>query len=66
MAVEKWIRGKYDSGHHEGKRSEIRRIQEAKNQVLEYGKGDDWLDRFVGQSNRDGSFDYSPSPQLNY
>jgi hypothetical protein len=38
MAVEKFIAGKHDSGHHEGKRSEMRRIDEAENEVLDMGE----------------------------
>ena len=35
MAVEKFIAGKHDSGHHEGKRSEMRRIDEANDELLD-------------------------------
>lgn len=36
MAKEKFITGKVDDAHHAGRASEVRRIQEAENQVQEY------------------------------
>ena len=35
MAIEKFINGKHDDGHHEGKASEIRRILEAEDMIRE-------------------------------
>lgn len=40
MAVEKFIHGKHDDAHHEGKRSEVRRLAEADHHLLDYLQGD--------------------------
>ena len=41
MAVEKYIRGKVDSAHHEGRASTVRREQEASSQLQDYNEGHD-------------------------
>ena len=43
MAVEKWIHGKRDEAHHEGKRSEIRRIMSCEDQITLYESGSDMV-----------------------
>lgn len=39
MATERFILGKHDSAHHEGKRSEVKRIAEAEEQVRDFLRG---------------------------
>lgn len=38
MAIESFIHGKHDAGHHEGKRSSLRRLAQSDEEIIDFWK----------------------------
>ncbi len=62
MSVEKYIHGKVDRGHHEGKRSEMRRLDECREDVIEFLHGDVYGRPKTRKCSGNEGFESSPSP----